>query len=137
MNGREFLLDVVHKLLKLTVEQHDQGVREELTGIVPETGGKQVVGLVEQLAQVVDAVMFGVDQRNYKIKKFLFHDEAVFVQVEHEDFLYVLEQNVLDAELFFFGVGLLHAAGVVEQFPRDGFDEFADLGLLGVVVGFG
>lgn len=137
MNGREFLLDVVHKLLKLSVEQHDQGVREELAGVVPETGGKQVVGLVEQLAQVVDAVMFGVDQRNYEIEKFLFHDEAVFVQVEHEDFLDVFEQNVLHAEVFFFGVGFLHAAGVVEQFPRDGLDEFADLGILRVVVGFG
>lgn len=117
MNGREFLLDVVHKLLKLSVEQHDQGVREELAGVVPETGGKQVVGLVEQLAQVVDAVMFGVDYRNYEIEKFLFHDEAVFVQVEHEDFLDVLEQNVLHAEVFLFGVGFLHAGCVVEQFP--------------------
>lgn len=57
---------------------------------MPETGGKQVVGLVEQLAQVVNAVMFGVNQGNYEIEEFLFHDEAVFVQVEHEDFLHVL-----------------------------------------------
>ncbi len=81
MNSREFLLNIVHKLLKLSVEQHDQGVREELAGVVPETGGKQVMGLVEQLAQVVDVVMFGVNQGNYKIEKFLFHDNSVFVQV--------------------------------------------------------
>ena len=95
------------------------------------------MGLVEQLSQVVDAVMFGVDQGNYKIEKFLFHDKSVFVQVEHEDFLDVFEQNVLDGELFFFGVGFLHAAGVVEEFPGDGLDEFGDLGVLRVVVGFG